>query len=493
MAFSSVKALAEADGSQDVSRKELLLRALRLERGSAVDPPARAALTAHVVRGLFLYAPGIILVETIAAILAAIVFWREGSETALIAWLALALATSVLRWLHVLRYFGTRPPAADARRWARLFTFGTLMSGAIWGIGNIAFYAPGNGTLLIVQVFLVTGLSAAALAGYAARLSSFYAFVPPLVLPFGASLALDGIPAHLFTATLLSVWTSILVFLAHLLNQHIADRIKLLDRAMVAEYMQNARDAAVAANEAKTRFLANVSHELRTPLNAIIGFSEIMSSELYGLHSVERYRDYSRDIRNSGTYLLSLINDLLDAAKVEAGRMPLNERVLSVGEIFDQCREQMKFAASTGGIQLTTFVPQDLPSIRVDTLRFRQVLLNLLSNAVKFTPSGGRVSLTASRETNGDMIIRVKDNGIGMRKVEIPRAFEPFSQLEHPTPRSDIGTGLGLTLSRSLIEAHGGQLSLESEVGTGTTATIRIPKQRVVGRACAGPELPRAA
>lgn len=479
--FSQIDVLAQgSEPPQRVSRRDLLARALRLERERTIDPKLKQLILANVVRGLFFHAPGVLLLDALIAVAAAFVFWREGAQAVVGAWLALMLAATVLRWLYVVRYFNADPPAEDARRWASVFTFGALVSGALWGIGSVAFYSPGNGILLIVHVFLVTGLCAGALAGYAAHMRSFYAFLIPVVVPFGVFLALDGIPSHLFTAMLLTVWVSVIVFLAHMLNEHIKDRLLLLDRAMLTETMERSRDAADAANRAKTRLLANVSHELRTPLNAIIGFSDIMSMEMFGRHGVSRYRDYSRDIKASGSHLLNVINDILDAAKLEAGRLRLTESTVSLEELVDQAQHLLKFGANTGNVSVTTFVPRDIQQIRVDVLRLRQVLINLLSNAVKFTPSGGRVSLVATADESGDVHIRIKDNGIGMRKADIAKAFLPFVQLDQPSPRGDTGTGLGLALSKTLVEAHGGTLTLESDFGFGTTATIRLPKERVV-------------
>ncbi|HEY7610378.1 MAG TPA: HAMP domain-containing sensor histidine kinase [Alphaproteobacteria bacterium] len=481
MSFSQVEVLAKgAEPERQISRKDLFARALRVERARKIDPRLRQLLRANVVRGLFLHAPGVLLLDALVSIAAAFVFWREGRGSIVAAWLALILAATVLRWLYVVRYFSAEPPAAEARRWAQIFTFSAFVSGVLWGIGSIAFYSPGNGVLLIVQVFLVTGLCAGALAGYAAHMPSFYAFLPPVVIPFGACLALDGVPAHLFTATLLAVWVSVIVFLAHLLNEHITDRLLLLDRAMLADAMERSRNAAEAANRAKSHLLANVSHELRTPLNAIIGFSDIMSAEMFGPHGVSRYRDYSRDINASGSHLLNVINDILDAAKLEAGRIRLNESTSSVTDLVEHAERMLRFGASKGSVKVSTFVPRDIPQVRVDLLRFRQVLINLLSNAVKFTPAGGHVSVMATIEADGDLLIHVKDDGIGMRSGDVAKAFLPFVQLDQPSPRGDTGTGLGLALAKSWVEAHGGKLTLASELGIGTTATIRLPRERLV-------------
>ena len=169
MSFSHIDILAQgAASTRRLSRRELLTRAIRLEREPTIDPKLRQLLLANVVRGLYYHAPGVLLLDALVAVAAAFVFWRSGSESAVGAWLLLMLAATALRWLYVVRYFYADPPAEEARRWARQFTFGAFVSGLLWGIHGVAFYSPESGILLIVQVFLVTGLCAVALAGYAA-------------------------------------------------------------------------------------------------------------------------------------------------------------------------------------------------------------------------------------------------------------------------------------------------------------------------------------
>ncbi len=481
MSFSQLEILArESEEPGHFTRRKLLARSLQLERARPVDPELRQLLNANVVRGLFMTAPGVVMLDALLAAVVACVFWSGGPQYTIAAWLALTLATTMLRWLHIDRYFRSQAPASGSRSWSRLFALGAFLSGLLWGVGNIAFYVPNDGLLLVVQVFLVTGLSASALTGYAAHLPSFYAFVIPMILPFGISLAVGGAPAHLFTAVMLAVWLSIIAFLAHLLNQHITDRLLLLDRAMLTDAMERSRDAAEAASRAKTRLLANVSHELRTPLNAIIGFSDVMSNELFGQHAVPRYREYARDIKASGSHLLDLINDIIDVAKIEQDHIGLIESVVSIDEMLLETKRMLRFSANSADVAIDAFVPKHLPPIRVDALRLRQVLINLAANAVKFSPTGRKVSLMASLDETGDLLIHVKDTGIGMRKADIAKALLPFVQLEHPPPRGDTGSGLGLAIARILVEAHGGKLTLESEMGVGTTATIRLPKHRFI-------------
>ncbi len=236
-----------------------------------------------------------------------------------------------------------------------------------------------------------------------------------------------------------------------------------------------ARDEAQAANRAKSEFLANMSHELRTPLNAIIGFSEIMVRELHGRLGNDRYGDYARDIHQSGRHLLEIINDILDIAKVEAGKLELRHLPIQVEELFTSCIRLMEERAASAGVELVVEPPEEVPVLLADDTRLRQILLNLLSNAIKFTPSGGRVILRAGLADDGASELYVIDNGIGMTEQEISLAMQPFSQIDNSLSRRFEGTGLGLPLTKALVELHSGELRLSSERGVGTTATIYLP------------------
>ncbi len=466
---------------REPTRCELLMRSFRADnRLGALDAQTRAELRAEIVRGLFIQAPGLLVVELAVTLFMAAVFWKSAPATLVFSWAALLIAAAIIRWVHCRRYFEKSRTAAEARSWGRTFAFGAFLSAMLWGIGNVAFFSPTDGVLLIVQVFLVTGLSAAALTGYTAYLPAFYAAVLPTVVPFGACLALDGAPSHLFTATLLAVWISVFVYLAHALNGHTLDRVLLLlGNARLADTLRHARDVADAANGAKTRFLANMSHELRTPLNAIIGFSDIMKGELFGPVGPPRYKQYVLDIHRSGAHLLQLINDILDVAKIEVGSQPLTETVIDLGAALKQCAQFIEPQARAASITLAIEMSPRVPALRADATRFRQIVLNLLSNAVKFTPAGGRIVLAVSLGPNGGPQIDVRDTGVGMKREDIPRALEPFVQLEHEAPRGDPGTGLGLALVKTLVEAHGATLEIDSEPGKGTRVAVRFPKERL--------------
>jgi PAS domain S-box-containing protein len=248
------------------------------------------------------------------------------------------------------------------------------------------------------------------------------------------------------------------------------------ERRHIEHELRTARDLAESANRAKSQFLANMSHELRTPLNAIIGFSEVIAGALFGPLDM-RYRDYANDIHGSGHHLLRIINDLLDLSKVEAGRLDLRDSTVPIGAIFDTCRRMVGERAAADGVTLD-FRQTEL-EVSADELRLEQVLLNLVSNAVKFTPAGGAVTVSADIGPAGEIVICVADTGIGMCPEDIPRALQPFGQIDNSLARTHGGTGLGLPLAQRLVELHGGTLTIESELGKGTTATVVLPAERV--------------
>jgi signal transduction histidine kinase len=242
---------------------------------------------------------------------------------------------------------------------------------------------------------------------------------------------------------------------------------------------REARDLAEAGNRAKAEFLAAMSHELRTPLNSIIGFSEIIKGEMFGPVGNASYRDYAQDIYSCGTHLLEVITGILEFAKIEAGRLVLEERVVNLRAALEACLRLVETRAAKGELTLDAAIPGDLPRLRADETKIKQIVINLLSNAVKFTPPGGKVRLSATRAANQDIEIRVSDTGIGIAESDIPKALRAFGQIESDLSRRYEGTGLGLTLAKSLTEMHGGSLAVDSEFGIGTTVTITLPAERI--------------
>ncbi len=270
---------------------------------------------------------------------------------------------------------------------------------------------------------------------------------------------------------------------------------KALDRArQEAErytvLAQAAMRQAEEANHAKTEFLANMSHELRTPLNAIIGFSEVIEHEILGkAASNPKYVGYARDINNAGCHLLNVINDILDIAKIEVGRLELEDDIFDLENSLDSCVKMLAEQAKKSGVELARETPAPLPNFRGDEKKFRQVILNLLSNSIKFTPEGGSVTLKAEVEEGGALRVAVIDTGIGIAPEDLAKVMAPFMQVESVHSRKYEGTGLGLPISRALTELHGGKFSLTSELDAGTTITTRFPASRLEP----APVIPKAA
>jgi signal transduction histidine kinase len=234
---------------------------------------------------------------------------------------------------------------------------------------------------------------------------------------------------------------------------------------------------AQASDRAKTKFLANMSHELRTPLNAIIGFSEVI--KLNAQQPKERYPEYAQYIHDAAIHLLDLINGILDLARIEAGKVELEEEAVSIADLIYSVITTVTPIAEKKLVVINCRRPHTDALIRVDQTKFKQVLLNLLSNAVKFTNPRGSVIVDYGRDAEGDLLISVKDTGVGIPPEHLQKVLEPFEQVEDHLTRRNEGTGLGLPIAKALIELHGGQLALDSQLNVGTTAKLRLPRERI--------------
>ena len=258
-------------------------------------------------------------------------------------------------------------------------------------------------------------------------------------------------------------------------------RVRYMMRAARSfSHLVEAKERAETADRAKSAFLANMSHELRTPLNAVIGFSEVMQEQVLGPLSPQ-YAEYAKIIGDSGAHLLTLINDLLDIAKSEAQGVKLGREDVHLPDVVSFSASMVEAMAKKASVACAVSVEHDLPAFRGDGKKLQQILINLLANAIKFTPAGGSVTLSAARDPlAGGLVLAVADTGIGIPRDKIAVALAPFGQIDSPMARKNDGVGLGLPLTKRLVELHDGTLDIDSEPGIGTTVTLRFPAERFV-------------
>ncbi len=251
-------------------------------------------------------------------------------------------------------------------------------------------------------------------------------------------------------------------------------------RKQAEDQLRNAKSRAEHANQARITFFTELSHELRSPLNAVIGFAGLMERQFVGPIGNPVYLEYAADIQSSAQHLLSLIDDILDHAKAEEGYLELVEGTVDISEVVTFVVHTLAPRAAAATVAMTSTIAADAFVVRGDERRLKQVLLNLATNAVKFTPNDGRVVIGAKLDADGVLLITVEDTGSGIAEADQTRIFEPFAQIKTAQPRAAEGTGLGLPLTRRLVELHGGAIGIDSALGRGTTMTVRLPAARVI-------------
>jgi two-component system, cell cycle sensor histidine kinase PleC len=287
------------------------------------------------------------------------------------------------------------------------------------------------------------------------------------------SVGTDITPLKLHEKKLIDSEQRLMATVADLRNSQHKLEVQTRQLTDMAQKYADEKNRAEEANQTKSKFLANMSHELRTPLNAIIGFSEIMESGMFGALGADKYHEYCRDIRESGQYLLDVINDILDMSKIEAGRLKLNREEVELDRILADALRVVSARALDKQLEVASEIAPNV-RFKADRRALKQIALNLLSNAVKFTPENGRITVRG-RYARGAVTIGIQDSGIGIPRPALKKIGRPFEQVESQLTKTQHGSGLGLAIAKSLVELHGGSMRIRSRLGVGTTVVVRLP------------------
>jgi len=350
-------------------------------------------------------------------------------------------------------------------------------------VGASAIHAELNPALVDIKLWLTKGIynmpptSKAVMALVDTRLSNVSTGLQPLIAQARqktVKILLDeSYKIENFRKTIVVLLVALMVVALVVVGQF--RRMRKTSKAL-----RVAIDQTEKASQAKSEFLANMSHELRTPLNSIIGYSQMIEGEIAGPINEKKYKEYAGDILYSGQHLLMVINDILDLSKVEAGEIEIKAAPVRIQDVVEASVSFVKMMGRAKELELQVVLPEDLPMVDVDERLIRQVIINLLSNAIKFTPDKGRIIITGGINPEQEMWLSVEDTGIGIAPEDIGKVLEPFAQIRSTHQHAHAGTGLGLSLSKSLVELHGGTLTISSEVGVRTEVMITLPAKRVI-------------
>jgi two-component system cell cycle sensor histidine kinase PleC len=448
----------------------------------ATTPSIEERVLAGRIATLVSQQPMAILANLVNSGLLALLMSGAWPETWLTVWVAGVWLVTALRGAVWLRYRRGSAGTAQAKNIGRLLTGVALVSGAVWGLPAVVFFPESPLALQGFIVFVLGGMSAGAVATLASHLPAFHSFIIPALLPLVGRLLLEGDLLYIAMGLMGGIYFLVLTTTGINLNRTLTRALRLqIEKSDLVDDLTEARAKAEAASVSKSAFLATVSHELRTPLNAVIGFTQLLEAEVHGPLGHGKYHEYLGHMSGSGTHLLNLIDELLDLSRAEAGQLAIrDEATVDLAAELTHCVALMTVRAEHRGICLVTSLPEDLPRLRADPQRLRQIVLNVLSNAVKFTPEDGLVELSATREPTGTLVLNIRDTGIGMSEGDLAVALEFFGRADNARSRATEGTGIGLPLTVLLLEMHGGKLEVASQPGGGTLVNLRFPPERVI-------------
>ncbi|WP_375461604.1 sensor histidine kinase [uncultured Enterovirga sp.] len=427
----------------------------------------------------------LVLLGLAAAIAAVATLWFPLGLVGI--WLGFVAAALGLASILARNFLRKDPETVNLPEWRKRFALAELIVGLTWATAIQALAQVDGGTngfvlFVAVMVAAVTAMLSATIP------ASVYLGIAPLGM---AVLAVFATSRNLGTTMLVVMTASALLFFVVLANRLYGSALTTIRSraekdAMYAELQvakansDEARRRAEEANLAKSRFLATMSHELRTPLNAILGFSEVMQNEVFGPHASPSYKEYSADIHGSGQHLLTLINEILDLSRIEAGRYELSEEALQLAWIVSECRHMLTLRAKAKSQTIREHIDPSLPRLWADERAVRQIVLNVLSNAIKFTPQGGEIVIKVGWTSSGGQYVSVKDTGPGIPEEEIPVVMSSFGRGSLAIKTAEQGSGLGLPIVKGLVDLHGGGFQLRSKPREGTDVIVTFPAARVM-------------
>ena len=428
---------------------------------------------------VYLHSPTTSGGSLVAAAFLIVVMWDSVSHATLLAWGATMAVYQAFRIYSYRQYLAAQPDAAHSRRWGRFYILATTIAGCLWGSTGILFYVSDSTLSQVYLCLVLFGVASLTIPTLSLFAPAFYPLVVLVLMPFILRSLASGQRESIALAVPLVIALVMSITFGRKINRLIDESIRRrFENQGLTEIAERARLEAERSNRAKSQFLATMSHELRTPLNAIIGYSELMTQQPTRF-ATQSAKDPLERILRAGRHLLNLINELLDLAKIEAGKANFAYEDVDVAALVRDVVETTQSIAEQNGNTVTVVAPPTLAPLRTDPKRLMQIVLNLLSNACKFTDHGRvEVSIAPVQAEGRQWIdLKVMDTGIGMSREQTDRLFEEFFQADAKAQQKFGGTGLGLAISRRLCRAMGGELSVVSELGRGSTFTARLPEQ----------------
>lgn len=403
-------------------------------------------------------------------------------------WLTFIASSALYAFGLANKYLACPEEQLDVHLWQRRFVVSELLQSVVWALLILLLLnvKSADARTFVLFILMLAAVMSAMMS--AAIPQAVYTGMLPIAIAVVVFMLFSGDYRALpMTGMAIVAQVFFLVLAKRLYHGYVTSLLLQREKdSLIGELEEaklnsdDARRRAEEANVAKSKFLATMSHELRTPLNAILGFSEVMKNELFGPHSVASYKDYSNDIHSSGKHLLTLINEILDLSRVEAGRYELNEEAVSIPGIVEECIHLLHLRAEKREIDLIPAIEDSLPKLWADERALRQVTLNLLTNAIKFTPQGGTVTIKAGWTSSGGQYISIRDTGPGIPPEEIETVLSSFGRGSSAQKNADEGSGLGLPIVKGLVELHGGTFTLKSKVRVGTEAITIFPPSRIM-------------